>query len=200
MLLFFAALESLEPEERDEIGRIYEKTYKKIPLLLSEYMNISYEQQPELIDDLTQDVYLKVIKNKDKFIGQSDRIVMGNLTKIAQSVSVDYLRHNKLIQFCSLDDVVENDEGESIDFNILDDTNILGDIIRDEVVEQISVAIGNLDSPFRELILDRYYSEMPYAEIAKKNDLKVGAIGPLLGRGLERLRKELEDYVENHNG
>ena len=199
MLLFFAALESLEPEEREEIGRIYEKTYKMVPSLLSKFMNISYGQKPELIDDLTQDVYLKVIRYKDKFIGQPERIVKGNLTKIAKSICIDYWRHNGVIQFSSLEDTDENDDGRLKQVDISEGADILSDLIREEIIERLSTIIDNMGAPIRELLIDRFYYEMPYKEIAEKYEVKIGSISTLISRNLEKLRKELEEYVENYN-
>jgi RNA polymerase sigma factor (sigma-70 family) len=200
MLPFFIALNSLDPEERDEIGRIYEMTYRTLPSLLSQYLNISYEQKPELVDDLTQDVYLKVIQYKERFIGQSEQVIFGNLTMMAKNVCYNYLKHNGLIQFSSLDEFSENDEGEPNELNITDDIDILGDLIHTEIIEKIVVAIDNLGSPVRDLLVDRFYSEMPYAEIAKKYNVKIGSVSTLIGRNLEKMRKELESYVENNNG
>ena len=200
MLLFFAALESLEPAERDEIGRIYEKTYKMIPLLVSDYMNIPYEHHPELIDDLTQDIYLKVILYKGRFIGQPEQMILGNLAMMTKNVCNNYKKRNGLIQYSPLEDVIENEEGEPIESTITDDADLLGDLIRSEIIEKMSVAIDSLDSPIREILVDRYYSELSYAEIAEKYNVKIGSVSTLISRNLEKMRKVLQEYAENYNG
>jgi DNA-directed RNA polymerase specialized sigma24 family protein len=56
-----------------------------------------------------------------------------------------------------------------------------------------------MGSPIRELLIDRFYYEMPYKEIAEKYEVKIGSISTLISRNLEKLRKELEEYVENYN-
>ena len=203
MLLFFAALEALDPDERNEIEKVYQTTKEKLPFLIAKQIKKKYSDDPELIDDLTQDVYLKVIRYKDRFIGKTEPVIWGNLSMVYRNVCANYMKRAGLIQFVSLDDVkdrlTESDE-EPVLFEAAAGDGSMTPLVQTETVDQMKAAIETLGTPYRELIIERYCLETSYAEIAKKYQLKKGSVGPLLRRSLEKLRKELEEYVENHNG
>jgi len=64
--------------------------------------------------------------------------------------------------------------------------------VRAERAAAIRTAVANLDEPYREVVVLRFFAELSLAEIAVQADRPLGTVKTHLHRGLQRLRRSLE--------
>jgi RNA polymerase sigma-70 factor (ECF subfamily) len=64
--------------------------------------------------------------------------------------------------------------------------------LRAERAAAIRRAVANLDEPYREVVVLRFFAELSLAEIAVQGDRPLGTVKTHLHRGLQRLRRALE--------
>ena len=64
--------------------------------------------------------------------------------------------------------------------------------VRAERAAAIRTAVANLDEPYREVVVLRFFAELSLAEIAIQADRPLGTVKTHLHRGLQRLRRSLE--------
>ena len=64
--------------------------------------------------------------------------------------------------------------------------------VRAERAAAIRTAVANLDEPYREVVVLRFFAELSLAEIAVQADRPLGTVKTHLHRGLQRLRSSLE--------
>ena len=65
-------------------------------------------------------------------------------------------------------------------------------VAREETLGRIVEAIRELDRPQREVVLGRFYEDLPPRELARRLGVPVETVRTRLRRGLERLRGKLE--------
>ncbi|MFT3698500.1 MAG: sigma-70 family RNA polymerase sigma factor [Kofleriaceae bacterium] len=66
-------------------------------------------------------------------------------------------------------------------------------VARAEMQQQVARRVLDLDEPFRSTLLLRYYEGCSAAEIARRQDVPAGTVRWRLKRGLDDLRKQLDD-------
>jgi len=70
-----------------------------------------------------------------------------------------------------------------------------------EIVRRVAAAVRDLDEPYRETLVLRYYDDLPPREIARLQNLPVATVHTRLQRGLTRLRGQLDrDYNGDRRG
>ena len=63
---------------------------------------------------------------------------------------------------------------------------------RSEIVRRLAAAVDNLDEPYRQTIVLRYYDEMSSADIARRAGISAATVRARLKRGLDQLRARLD--------
>lgn len=131
----------------------------------------------ELAEDLTSQVFLKVLKNINRF--SSDNFSAWIYT-IARHVLIDHYRSNK----------------ESKDLNdcwdLKDNVDLLREVNDNLMLEKISLVMKSLSVSDRDLLLMRLWSNLSFKEIAEILDKKESAVKVSFGRALNRLREKIE--------
>lgn len=140
------------------------KTYKKFVYATA----LRYIENYDDADDITQEVFIKVYNNLDKFKGNSSFKTW--LYRITVNLSINFLRKKKIFRFFSLDNK-EINENFQIDFSTPD--KVLED---KEFNTKFLSIIAKLPEKQRETFALRYYEEMPYEEISKLLGTSVGGL------------------------
>ena len=114
-------------------------------------------------DDITQDVFVKVWKNINKF--DQEKSFKTWIFSIARYTAIDFLKKKSAIPFSSF----ENAEGKNVLAETLADTLPLPDKIseRSSLMDAVRNAAGSLSEKYRDVLAFRYNSELSFAEIAK---------------------------------
>jgi len=194
--------ERLGEDDRHEIGKLYEKTRGQTAGMIRRILALAPGESQELVDDLTEEVYLKVIRYRERFLRQPEEMQYGCLVMMIRNVCTDHQRRAGLIRFSPLppEEEEESAPSESGIRKRLRETAEEGEdppetLIRRETAETVRRAIDRLDSPAREIVVERYYFGRSYGEIAREHRMSSSAVGVVLHRSLKKIGKELHDYV-----
>jgi RNA polymerase sigma-70 factor (ECF subfamily) len=177
--------------DKDAFNILVKRYEKKI-------LNILYLQLGPIneLEDLAQEVFLKVFKNLSKFRGESQFSTW--LYRIAMNISYDYKRKNKINIF-SLDENLDEDSDDTFkDFLTDSHEDLEKRIEREEIQKKIRNAIRNLPKEYQEVLILREFEGLSYKEIADILKCPVGTIESRLFRAREELKKivkkELQEY------
>ena len=129
------------------------------------------------VDDAVQSTWLRLATSLEA-IRDPDRLG-GWLWAAARSSAVDLIRGEHRLVACD-----DFDDRECIG------RGVDAELLAADTAEAVRSAIDSLTDRQRELVEMRYLdeSEPSYAQIAERLDMRVGAIGPTLGRAMHRMR------------
>lgn len=186
------ALISLIKNGDKEAFSILIKRYEK------KVLNILYLQlgnTPDL-EDLAQEVFIKVFKNVKNFRGESQFSTW--LYRIAVNVSYDYKRKSKDIY--SLDDPLKEDEEDTFEKIIPNnDEDPLSIIEEEDLRNKLRKLIKELPKEYQEVLILREYEGLSYEEISKILNCPIGTVESRLFRARkelkEKLLKEVGEYA-----
>lgn len=139
---------------------------------------------PDLADDLTQEVGLRAFASMDQFRGGAGEFTW--LYRIAVNV---VLRHRERggVETVQLDEPVH-------------DWPAVGDgpevaVVSAELAPVVRAALDSLPDALRTVLILQVYEGLKYREIAAVLEIPVGTVMSRLHAARQRLRKELEEYV-----
>ncbi len=150
---------------------------------------------PEIAEELTQTVALRVFKELDKFRGNSFGEFAAWINKIADSVRCDYQRQQATLKRAGTTVSLDggNDEQDSPP-DVVDhspDANPLQVVMSKEQQEKIKAAIAQLPRQQQKCVQFRVYHGLSYAEIAVAMNISVEAVKSHLKEGMKKLREVL---------
>ena len=139
-------------------------------------------------DDLEQEVYLKIWKNKDKYNARGSS--KSWVSVIAKNTALDYLKSVYHRVFSSS---VSDDETVSkiTDNSATPEASALSVENRNRIME----CIDNLKPKFRQVIVLCEIDGLSYEECAKKLNCPIGTIKSRLFNAKQVMAKELEDLL-----
>jgi RNA polymerase sigma-70 factor (ECF subfamily) len=145
--------------------------------------------------ELSQETFVKVIENIDKFEGRSSFYTW--LFRIAVNLTLSYCKRSVKLGLKSLDaeDDERNWQGRRVlkDFLSADGSSDPAAIAANkELCELIKKAMMQLDDKQRAVIVLRDIEGMDYAQIAKVLDVELGTVKSRLSRGRSNLREIME--------
>ncbi|MEG1408820.1 MAG: RNA polymerase sigma factor [Terrisporobacter sp.] len=155
------------------VKRYYDLVHSYIYRTTNDY-NIAY--------DITQDVFIKMMKNLDKY-NLNDGKFKNWLLKIAVNTTKDYFKSKTYKQR------IENYDIEN--HQIEDKFNVIDIISKKEESIKIKEAVENLPSLQREAIFLKYYNDLKIKEISKITGDKESTIKSRLFNGIKNLKKLL---------
>lgn len=155
------------------VKRHYDLVHSYIYRSTSDY-NIAY--------DITQDVFIKMMKNIDKYNLENGKFQSWLLT-IAVNTTKDYFRSKTYKQR------IENYDIEN--HQIQDSSNVIDIISKKEEAIKIKEAVAKLPSLQREAILLKYYNDLKIKEISSITGDNENTIKSRLFNGIKNLKKLL---------
>jgi RNA polymerase sigma-70 factor, ECF subfamily len=133
----------------------------------------------DLADDLTQEVFCRAWQNRDRYQEQGKARFF--FLRIADRLAIDYQRRAKREV-----NVVEDD------WKRIEPTertlSPLDSVQQQEMQTALATALDRLSPAQRRVLLLRYYSDMPFAEIASITESPIGTVLSHCRRGLLALR------------
>ncbi len=165
----------MNADSQQEFARFWEQTQGKIKA----YMLCVCGRHSDA-DDLTQECYLRALRNWDGFEGIGNR--KGWLFAIARNTRADWFRR----QFRQTRVSQLSDEAVA---EVTPSGANLDDI------EAVWQAIETLESEHREVIHLRFAADLSYAEIAGMLDVPVGTVRSRLHRGLKAVRERVKEQA-----
>jgi RNA polymerase sigma-70 factor (ECF subfamily) len=138
------------------------------------------------IDDVKQDVYVKVWRNLSKC--RDDSSLWGWINKITVNTCKDYLKRSKKFN------IVPNSEEYDIISDIPDKKAETGkNIEQSERQKMILNSINKLSKKHREVIIYYDIDELTYEEISKKVNCPIGTVKSRLFTARKALYEELKE-------
>lgn len=172
---FFNRIKSGEQEAITEFinsyrNRIYVVAYR-----------IAYNKEDAL--DITQDVFIKVLKNLDKFVNEN--MFDAYIHRMTANCAYDYLRarfkpdrFNDILMFFT-----KRQRTPAEHFK------------REELRAKILTAVNKLTRRERDIIIMKYFNELKINEIAEALNVTDGTIKKMISRSKEKLEKILRKEI-----
>ena len=139
----------------------------------------------ETVEDIVQEVFLKVYSNIDKF--DQDMKFSSWIYRIAHNQAVNKFLYEKRRRTESM---VYDEKGE-LRTIVRDKHDIWRKLQQDDINEKLSSALTNISPKYKDVIELNYFDEKSYQEIASQLNKPVNTIGTMLNRGRKMLKKEL---------
>ena len=184
-------LEDLElvKRARKNDPKAFEKLLKKYRKSVY-YMLLKMVNNTDDAEDLTQEAFAKAFNSLQKF--DSKYAFSTWLFRIATNNCIDFIR-KKRIQTVSIDTPYENDDGDSMRFDIRDpNLNPNEVMLKKQRKEYLKKAVAKLPAKYKILVDLRYFQELSYDEVAKELELPLGTVKAQLFRARELLSQELK--------
>lgn len=162
---------------KTEIEAVYEKYVNLV--FRSIYSRV---RNKHIAEDITSEVFLKIVRNWERFNSQKASVGTWIFT-ITRNTLIDYFRRgnnktNSIDTEDELEEICNKTHEEYVQIDI--DT------------ERVYKAIDKLNELEQQLILLRYISEMSYEEIATETKLNINTVGVKLLRAVNKLQKILD--------
>ncbi len=154
---------------------------------------------PEDAAELTQETFVKIIENIDKFQGKSKFYTWA--FRIAVNLTFNYRQRNKRLTLSSIDAQKQQNDDQA--------KHVLKDFLRDdsspdpvaiaqnkELCDLTIKALMELDDPQRTVVVLRDIEGMNYAQIADVLNIELGTVRSRLSRARGRLRQILEASLQ----
>jgi RNA polymerase sigma-70 factor (ECF subfamily) len=149
--------------------------------------------------ELTQDTFVKIIRNIDRFEGKSSLYTW--IFRIAVNLTLNHCRRQKIRQADSLDyEIGTNNEHAKLSLKSYlsnDAAENPAEIIQDkEQLQLILKAIDSLEEEQRAVIVLRDIENMQYSKIAKVLAIELGTVKSRMYRARRNLRLKLGEILE----
>lgn len=147
-------------------------------------MVYSILNDPELIDDLTQEIFIKVYTSIERFEHRSSLSTW--IYRIAVNHCRDEIRRKRIRRWFSLEKM-ELDPiavGERTD----------GKMLQTERIDLVRWGLSKVSENHRSIIVLKDFENLSYEEIAKILDLELGTVKSRLNRARLALKEVLEPY------
>jgi RNA polymerase sigma-70 factor (ECF subfamily) len=151
---------------------------------------------PDDAAELTQETFVKIIENLDKFEGRSSFYTW--IFRIAVNLTLNYCQRNSKLEFKSLDAEQQQQDDSKV-------KQVLKDFLSDdgspdpaaeaqnkELYRLAARALMELDEAHRAVIVLRDIEGMSYARIAEVLDIELGTVRSRLSRARSKMRDILE--------
>jgi RNA polymerase sigma-70 factor (ECF subfamily) len=148
--------------------------------------------------ELTQETFVKVIENIDKFEGRSGFYTWA--FRIAVNLTLNYCQRNAKLTLRSLDteeDPCDSQTRQTLGQFLSDDSSPDPEMVaqKKELYEIAFKSLMKLDDAQRAVVVLRDIEGMDYAQIAKVLDIELGTVRSRLSRARSKLREILEAIV-----
>ena len=151
---------------------------------------------PDDAAELTQETFVKVIENLDKFEGRSGFYTW--TFRIAVNLTLNYCQRNSKLAFQSLDAEQDDSKVRQVLKDFLSDDSSpdpATEVQNKELYRIAAKALMGLDEAHRAVIVLRDIEGMSYARIAEVLDIELGTVRSRLSRARSKMRDILEDIL-----
>ena len=144
-----------------------------------------------LADDITQDAFLTLIEEGDKFDESK-----GQLLSFLLGIARNFVRRAYRSQSRITPLVSRNEQGEEVELALESGEDTVRDVLRGETVDLVRDAVQSLPLHYREVVVLCDLCEMSYAEASAQLDCNLGTIRSRLNRAHNLLAKKLETRIQ----
>ncbi|MBN2096354.1 sigma-70 family RNA polymerase sigma factor [Candidatus Peregrinibacteria bacterium] len=157
---------------------------------LNRYIRRLTHLDAETIEDLLQEVFLKIYKNLNDY--DSDFSFSSWAYRIAHNEAISHFRKNekrpKTVQ-------INNEEGVNFLDILPDDINLRDDYVKKELAQKVRALIDELPEKYRAVLILKFMEEKSYEEISDILKIPAGTVATQLNRAKAHF-KQLA--IDNH--
>ena len=154
---------------------------------------LSYSQNEEDAEEITQDVFVEVYNSAHKFQGKSSLSTW--VYRISINKSLDFLRYKKRKKrFAQIQRLWGGEKDEALDLPDFKHPGVLAE--NQEKAAILFRAIETLPETQKTAFILSFVEELPRKEVAEIMKIKLKACESLLQRAKGNLRKKLEKYYQ----
>jgi RNA polymerase sigma-70 factor, ECF subfamily len=146
------------------------------------YARVRFKVPPEEAEDLTQEIFIAVMKSLSSFRGQSKFSTW--LWALTNHKILDFYRSRK--GYWNHHQQMEQAEDQT---SLADERS---HIVQQDDLMAVQYVLQRLPQPYQEIILLRFVDEVPFHEIARLKGQSLEATKSLFRRSIAALRKEME--------
>ena len=165
--------------------RYKDKLYTFLYMIVGDY---------DLAQDLAQDTYLRIFKNKDSYNKMSAKFSTWMYT-IAKNGAFTELRKKKRRKTYAISEVrKKGNDGEDYEFQIpdLSEGDLESKMMTDYKRKSIQSALSQLKQDFRTIIILRDIQELSYDHISRIVEVPIGTVKSRINRAREKLLELLK--------
>ena len=151
--------------------------------VFSYIMNIVKDK--DLADDLFQETFVKAIVTINQGRYTENGKFPAWITRIAHNLIIDYFRQEKSLAQLSCDDGNVN----ILNRKELSDETIEDSIVREQILNDVRLLVGQLPPLQREVLEMRYYQDMSFKEIAENTGVSINTALARMRYAILNLRK-----------
>jgi len=145
-------------------------------------------------DDLTQDTFVKAFRFFHYY--KRDMPFDNWLYRIMSNIHVDWLRRRPKVHLRSLDEPIQQEEGEAT-MEIPDHSDGPESLVLShELDAEMQTALNTLPKDFRLTVILSDIEGLSYEEISEVMGCSIGTVRSRLHRGRKLLREKLRPYLE----
>ncbi len=170
----------------------YALIVKRYENKLTRYVMHIASLSKEDVQDILQEVFIKVYKNLNDF---DDNLKFSSwIYRIAHNETINHLRRAKVRPQAIVE--VTDDDNQTIIENIKAETNLELEIDKKGLKEVMMKTIQNLDEKYQAVLVLRYFEDKDYQEMSDILKKPVGTVSALLNRAKTKLKEEV---IKNQN-
>lgn len=139
----------------------------------------------DLADDLFQETFVKAIVTINQGRYTENGKFPAWITRIAHNLIIDYFRQEKSLAQLSCDDGNVN----ILNRKELSDETIEDSIVREQILNDVRLLVGQLPPLQREVLEMRYYQDMSFKEIAENTGVSINTALGRMRYAILNLRK-----------
>ena len=183
-------------EVKDLIYGCINGNHKSQTLLYKKYYNtifcvcLKMIKNKPLAQDLSQDIFMKLIKKLDKFNGNNFTQLSVWISKLSRNHTIDFIRARKITE--NIDNVSLNLFTEVIDLSAMDN-------VEEIMANDIKNAISVLPLQYKKVFELFYIHNFSHQEIADELNLNVGTSKSNLFKAKKKLASALSQYNNKFN-
>jgi len=156
---------------------------------LSRYIRRLTHLDTETIEDLLQEVFLKIYKNLNDY--DPDFPFSSWAYRIAHNEAVSHFRKSdkkpKTVQ-------IDNEEGVNFLDILPDDINLRDDYVKKELAQKVRVLIDELPEKYRAVLILKFLEEKSYEEISDILKIPPGTVATQLNRAKAQFKQLAIDH------
>lgn len=195
-LLFYIALMTLDEDDRDFVGELYEEHKKKIYEIAYAILKNRHDA-----DEIVDEVMINVIKNVEKFVQSDGNGILAQLVIYTRNAAINLYNAKKrrAAHEVSYTYINEDEEGEYEDIEIEDVSSGIDDVLLSkENSEIVAKYLKELTQEQQDVIMLVFVLGYSNVEAAKVLGISPNAVGMRLYKAKKRLLEIGGDELREH--
>jgi RNA polymerase sigma-70 factor (ECF subfamily) len=136
--------------------------------------------RPDVAEDLMQETMLRAFRSLETYLPEGKFHAW--VFRIATNLARDWIRSRKRRPVTGLED-----DSDALPATLRGDARPEAGLVRSEQAQAVEMAVAQLSDADREVLLMRYYGELPFKEIARATGEPLGTVLARAHRALAKL-------------